>query len=71
MGRLNHHFIDDDDVEVHPSEFPFESNYESVPNQYTTPIKLIDDYEVDHQLELLHSYHEVNILDIDLQMLQD
>ena len=30
MGSLNHHVIDNDDVEFHPSEFPVESNSESV-----------------------------------------
>ena len=31
MGIFNHHSIDNGDVEVHPSEFPLASNYESVP----------------------------------------
>ena len=26
MGILNHHVIDNDDVEVHPSEFPVDLN---------------------------------------------
>ena len=45
MGILNHHSIDNGDVEFHPSEFPFEPNSESVPDPDTTPIKSIDDYE--------------------------
>ena len=36
MGRINHNVIDNGDVEVHPSEFPFESNSESVPDTDTT-----------------------------------
>ena len=54
MGRLNHHAIDNGDVDVHPSEFPFEYNSESVPDTDTTPIKSIDDDEMDHLLELFH-----------------
>ena len=57
-------------VEVHPSEFPFEYNYESVTDPYTTPIKSIDDYEMGHLLELFHLEHNDDILDVDPQMLQ-
>ena len=53
MGILNHHAIDNGGVEVHPSEFPVESNSEYVPDTYTTPIKSIDDDEMDHILEFL------------------
>ena len=70
MGRLNHHSIDNVDVKVHPSEFPVESNSELVPYQDTNPIKSIDDDEMDHLLELLHSEHDEDLLDVDLQMLQ-
>ena len=45
MGGLNHHDIDNGNVEVQNSEFPFEYNSESVPDLDTTPIKLIDDDE--------------------------
>ena len=44
VGRLDHHAIDNGDVEVHPSLFPVESNSESVPYPDTTLIKSIDDY---------------------------
>ena len=44
--RLNNHTIDNGDVEVHPSDFPFESNYKSVPYPDTILIKLIYDYEM-------------------------
>ena len=54
-GRLNHHVIDNGDVEVHPSEYPFESTSESVPGADTTMIKSIDDDEMDQLLELFHS----------------
>ena len=70
MGRLNHHAIDNGDVKVHPSEFPVESNFESVPDPYTTPIKSIDDYEMEHLLELFHSEHDEDLLDVDLHILQ-
>ena len=43
VGRLNHHAMDNGDVEIHPSEFPVEFNSESVPDPDTTPIKSIDD----------------------------
>ena len=57
MGRLNHHAIDNGDVEVHPSEFPVEFISEFVPDLDTTPIKSIDDDEMDHLLELFQSEH--------------
>ena len=50
MGRLNHHAIDNGDVEVLPSDIPSESNYESVPYPDTTPIKSIDHDAMDHFL---------------------
>ena len=50
MGRLNHNAIDNVDVEVHPSDFQVESGSESVTDPGTTPIKSIDDYEMDHLL---------------------
>ena len=39
IGRINHHTIDNGDVEVHPSEFPIEFDSESVPDPDTTLIK--------------------------------
>ena len=68
MRILNHHAIDNGDVEIYPSEFPVELNYGSV--LYTTPIKSIDDYKMDHLLELFHSEHDDDIFDVELQMLQ-
>ena len=55
MGRINNHVIDNGDVEVYPSKFPVESNYEYVPYPDTTPTKSIDDDEMDHILELFYS----------------
>ena len=55
IGIFNHHVIDNGDVEVHPSESPVEYNSESVPDKYTTPIKSIDEDEMDHILEFFHS----------------
>ena len=43
MRRLNHHDIDNFDVEVHPSDFTVECNSDSIPDPDTTPIKSIDD----------------------------
>ena len=70
MGRLNHHAVDNGDVEVNPSEFPFESNSEYVPYPDNTLIKSMDDYEMNHILEFLHSEHDDYILGVDLQILQ-
>ena len=50
MGRINHHYIDKSDVEVHPSEFLFEYRYEYFIDPDTTPIKPIDDDKMDHLL---------------------
>ena len=71
IGRLNNHAIDNVDVKVHPSDFRFESNYESVTYLHTNMIKWIFDDEMDHLLEFFHSEHEDDILDVDLQMIQD
>ena len=43
VGKLNHHAIDNGVVKITSSDVPVESNYESVPDAYTTPIKSIDD----------------------------
>ena len=63
--------ISNGDVEVQPSEFPIEYNSESVPDPYTTPIKSIDDDEMDHLLEFFHSEHDGYILDVATHMIQD
>ena len=54
MGKPNHHAIDNSDFKISTSEFPVEFNFESVPDTYTTPIKPIDDDEMDHLLEFFH-----------------
>ena len=69
VGILDHHDIDNGDVEVHPSEFPVEYNYESVTDPDTTLIKSIDDYDMYHILELFQSEHDNDILDVDLQII--
>ena len=69
-GRLNHHTIDNSDVEVHPPEFPIIYSSESVPDAYTSPIKSAYDDEMDHLLEFFHSEHDDDLLDVDLQMFQ-
>ena len=54
MGILNHHAIYNVDVKVPTSDFPVESNFESVPDLDTTPIKSIDDDQIYHLLEFFH-----------------
>ena len=70
MGKLNHHAIDNGDIQIPTSGVPVESNYDSVPDPDTTTIKSIDDYEMDHILEFFHSEHDDDRLDVDVQMLQ-
>ena len=69
--RLNNNDVDNGDVEVYPSDYPFESTSESVPNTDTTMIKSIYDDEMDQILKLSRSYHDDGILDVDLQVIQD
>ena len=70
MGRLNHHAIDNGDVEVHPSDFSAESHSETVLDPKNTPTKSMDDYGMYLILELFHSEHDDHLLDVDLNMLQ-
>ena len=70
MGELNHHDIDNGDVKIPTSDVPVESNYDSVPDPDTTPIKSIDDNKMDHLLKFFHSEHDEDLLDVDLCMLQ-
>ena len=70
MERLNHHAIDNGDVEFHPSEFPVEPNYEYIPDPDTTQIKSIDDDEMDHLLEFFYLEHDDDLLDVELHMIQ-
>ena len=42
MGRVTNHAFDKGNVEVHTSDFPVESNSESVQDPDTTPIRSID-----------------------------
>ena len=67
MGKLNHRAIDNGDI---TSDVPVESSYDSVPDPDTTPIKSIDDDEMDHLLEFFHSEHDDGLLYVDLQMIQ-
>ena len=67
MGKLNHRAIDNGDI---TSDVSVESSYDSVPYPDTTPIKFIDDDEIDHLLEFFHSEHDDDTLDVDLQMRQ-
>ena len=38
MGKLNHHAINNGDIQIPTSDVPVESNYDSVPDPDTTPI---------------------------------
>ena len=69
MGRLNNHSINNGDVEVYPSEHPFESIYDSVTDPYNTTIKPIDDDEMDQILEFFLSDQNDYILDVEHQMI--
>ena len=70
MQKLNHHAIDNGDIKIPTSYFPVESNSESFPDPDTTPIKSIDDDEMDHLLEFFYSEHYDDLLDVDLHMIQ-
>ena len=69
--RLNHHAVDNDDVDVYASGYLLESTSESVPEPDDDSIKSIYDDYMYQILELFHSEHDENILNVDLQMLQD
>ena len=47
MGRINNNSVDNGDVEVYPSEYPFKSTSDLVLDPETTMIKSIDDDEMD------------------------
>ena len=70
MGRLNHHAIENGNVEVKPSKFPVEYNSESIPDLETNQIISIDDYEMNHLLEFFHSEHDDDLLDVDIHVIQ-
>ena len=70
LGKLNHHAIYNSDVKIPTSYFLVDSNCESVPDPYTTPIKSIDDDKMDNLLEFFHVEHDEYIMDVELQMLQ-
>ena len=52
IGWHTSHAIDNDDVEVHPSEYQFEYTSEYVPDPDSTQNKLTNDDEMDQLLEL-------------------
>ena len=70
MGKLNHHAMDNGDVKIPTSEVSVESNYDSFTDTDTNPIKSIEDYEMDHLLELFHSEHDDDLIDVDLKRIQ-
>ena len=68
MGILNRYSIDNGDVEVHASKYPFESTYESGPDPDNNIIKLFNDDEMDHLLEFFRSKHDGYLLGVYLQL---
>ena len=62
IGILNHHDIDNDDVDIIPSECLFKSTSEYVIDPDTTLIKSINDNEMNSLLELFHSENADDIL---------
>ena len=68
MRRLNNHAIDNDYVEVYPSEYLFESTSDLVPDMDTTSINSIDYYEMNQLLEFSHSEHDDDIFDFYLRL---
>ena len=70
MGEINHRVIDNSDAKILTSDSSVEYNYESVPDTDNTPIKSINDDEIDHLLRLFHSELDEDLLDVDFQMLQ-
>ena len=68
--RINHHAINNGDVEVHPSDYPVEYNSKYVTDPDTTSIESIDDDEMDHLLDLFHPEHDDDLLDVELHTLQ-
>ena len=70
LGRLYHLSVDNGDAKFPNSEFPVEFKSESFMDLDTTQIKSIENDEIYHLLELSHSEHDEDILDVDLQMLQ-
>ena len=47
----NHHVVDNGYIEVYPSDYPILSTSDSVPYTDITPIKKIDDDEMDQLLK--------------------
>ena len=70
MGKLNHCAIYNGDVKITTSDVPVDSNYNSVPDTYITPIKSIGYDDMDHLREFFHSENDDDLLDVELQMLQ-
>ena len=66
MGRLNHHSVDNNDVNFQTLGYPFGSTSDSVPDTDTTPTKSIGDSEMDQLVEISHPEHYDNMLDAEL-----
>ena len=70
MERLNNRAVDNDDVEVYPSDYPLEYSSDYISKLDNTPIKSIDDDEMYQLLELFYLEHDDDILDVYLKTLQ-
>ena len=53
-GELNHHAIYNRNIKIPTSDVPVDSKYDSVTYPDTTPIKSINDDEMDNLLEFFH-----------------
>ena len=69
-GRLNHHAVDNGDLDIYPTDYALKYGYDSVPEPYNTPIKSIDDDEMEQILQLSHLEHDDDLLDLDQYMIQ-
>ena len=68
MGRVTYHSIDNGNVDIYPSEYPFESSSEYVLDTDTILINSIDDDETYQLLEFFHSEYDDGLLYANLQM---
>ena len=69
-GGLNHHDFDIVDVQVHPSDYSFEYNPESVTYTDKTLIKSVDDDKMYHIPQFFYLEQDDYILDVYLYMLE-
>ena len=69
-GRLKHHTVYNGDIEVYLSDYHLEYPSGSFTDLDNSPIKSIDDDEIDRILGLFHLEHDYDILYFDIHMIQ-